>query len=227
MAEEETIPDVDDIEDAISKVEAPPQDRSSILPALRPTVPRDDLDDDEDRAFQQTARGRITVFPFAMGLITLGALLLVAPRVEGFDVTLPIALLIIVASLVLTNLFRFFASGRRERGLLFIALAVLSLGAVLAIISLSGDSLDVLEWWPLVMVGGAGALLLTWLFERQHERGLLGLAILFLLAAGVALTVTLELIPPDVVDQVADYFPLLIAFIGLTLIPLALRRSAG
>ena len=28
-------------------------------------------------------------------------------------------------------------------------------------------------------------------------------------------------------DQIADYFPLLIAFIGLTLIPLALRRSAG
>jgi len=220
----------DEVSDEILEAEAPPpipEDRSSILPAVRPTPPRDDLDDEEDRAFQQTARGRITVFPFAMGLITLGALLLAEPRVEGFDVTPAIAALIIIASLVLTNLFRFFASGRRERGLLFLALAVLSLGIVLAIISLSGNSVDVFEWWPLVLTGGAGALFLTWLFERQHERGLLGLAALFLVASGVALTVTLEIIPQDAIDQVGDYFPLLIAFIGLTLIPLALRRSAG
>ena len=238
MAEEEFIPDEDEIlDDLLDEDEEPaepdesevPEEspaRSSILPAVRPTQPRS-LEDDEDRAFQQTARGRITVFPFAIGLITLGALLLAEPRVEGFDVTPAIAALIIAASLVLTNIFRFFASGRRERGLLFIALAVLSLGAVLAFISLSGDSFEVIDWWPLVLVGGAGALFLTWLFERQHERGLLGLAALFLLSAGVALTVTLEIIPQDTVDQVADYFPLLIAFIGLTLIPLALRRSAG
>jgi hypothetical protein len=69
-------------------------------------------------------------------------------------------------------------------------------------------------------------LILTFLAEREHERGLLGLAALLLVAAGVALAVTLEAIPQNTVDSIADYFPLVIAFIGVTLIPLTLRRSA-
>jgi hypothetical protein len=193
----------------------------SSLPATRPP----DVEQAESASYQQTARGRIVALPLATGLITLGALLLLEPRVEGFDVTLPVAALIIIASLVLTNLFRFFASNRRERGLLFLALAALSLGGALAIINVG--SLELHEWWPIALVGGAVALLITYLLEPQHDRGLLGLALLVLLSGIVSFTVTLDLIPPEMADTITDFWPLLLAFIGITLIPLALRRSAN
>jgi uncharacterized membrane protein len=194
------------------------------LPAIRPQPPGGV--EFETESYQQGARGRITAFPFALGLITLGGLLLLESQIENFEVTLPMAGLILVAALVLTNLFRFFVSGRRERGLFFLALFTLSLGAVLALMSIAGETFEADHWWPLVFIGSAGALILTFLAEREHERGLLGLAVLLLVAGGVALAVTLEVIPQDAVDTIADYFPLVIAFIGVTLIPLALRRSA-
>ncbi len=170
---------------------------------------------------------RIAAFPFAVGLICLGILLLLAPYVEGLSITLPIATLIILASLVLTYLFRFFVSGRGERGLVFLALIILSLGGLIALFSLSGDQLTVKEWWPLTLFSVAASLCLTFVVEREHERGLLGLAVLFMVAGIVALSVTLEIIPQNLIASVADYFPLVIAFIGITMIPLALRRPTG
>lgn len=204
----------------------PNNEPSDSLPSSNLPVPQPHSDDQAEREYQQTARGRLTAFPLAVGFITLGVLLLLEGRIEGFDVTLPVAILIMAAALVLTHLFRFFISGRRERGLLFLALVILTLGGVLALFSVAGDHFDPYEWWPLALVGTSAALFMTFVLERQHERGLVGLSILILVAAGVALLVTHEVISPKVTDQVADFWPLAIAFIGITLIPLTLRRSA-
>src|SRR5690606_5780698 len=122
--------------------------------------------------------------------------------------------------------FRFFASGRRERGLFFLALVVLFFGGIVAAISVANTTVDIHQNWPVVIVGLGVAFLITFAFERQHERGLLSLAGLMFLSSAVAFLVTLEIIPHDVIDTVADYWPLISAFIGITLIPLALRRSA-
>lgn len=199
---------------------SPEPEPSSNLPALRPQGVFQ-----EEESYQQNASGRITALPLALGLIALGLLLLLQEQVEGFTVTLPVAALILIAALVLTNLFRFFASGRRERGLFFLALMALALGGMLALVSLAGETFQPVEWWPLTLIGTAGALLVTFIFEREHERGLLGLAILTLAAGGVALLVTLGTVPQELTDQTAKYFPLAIAFIGITLIPMALRRE--
>lgn len=182
------------------------------------------VEQSEDKPYRQAARGRIVTFPFALGLIALGVLLLLAPEIEGFDVTLPIALLIIVAAFVLTNLFRFFASGRRERGLYFLALVLISFGVVLAVIVNIQDA-DPAEWWPLVLVGISLSFFATYAFERQHEIGLVGVGLLVMIAAVVALLVTSDVIPQKVIDTVKDYWPLLVAFMGVTLIPLAFRRG--
>ncbi|HLA44474.1 MAG TPA: hypothetical protein VJZ27_13610, partial [Aggregatilineales bacterium] len=221
MPEESIFPPDEDEE--ILEEEIPFADTGAemLLPAVR--QPRVEPEPEES-SYQQTARGRITALPFALGLISLGVLLLAENQVDGLDITLPVAALIMVAALVLTNLFRFFASGRRERGLLFLALVTLSLGAVIAVMSIA--QLDAHDWWPLSLVGVMVALLITFIADQQHERGLLGLGFLILVAAVVALAVTLGVIPQGVIDEAGDYYPLAIAFIGVTLIPLALRRSA-
>ncbi|MBZ0308258.1 MAG: hypothetical protein K8I82_19495 [Anaerolineae bacterium] len=178
----------------------------------------------EEKTYRQAARGRIVTFPFALGLIVLGVLLLVAPEIEGFDVTLPVGVMVMVAAFVLTNLFRFFSSGRRERGLYFLALVLISFGVVLAVIVNIPDA-DASEWWPLVLVGISLSYFFTFIFERQHENGLVGVGLLVMIAAVVALMVTVGVIPQEVLDTAGDYWPLLIAFVGVTLIPLAFRQG--
>ncbi len=180
----------------------------------------------ETETYTQTARGRLTALPFGLGFIALGVLLLIEDQVTGLDMTPPIIGLMMGASLVLTFLFRFFASGRQERGLLFLAVSLLSLGGLGAAFSVAPDTFDLAEWYPLALVGVALALFLTYAFERQAERGLLGVGALFLVMASAAFLVTFEVIPQNVLDQIADYWPLLIALLGITLVPVALRRSA-
>ncbi len=180
------------------------------------------IEESEDKPFRQAARGRLVAFPFAMGLIGLGVLLLAAPEIEGFEVTPFVAGLVLIAAFVLTNLFRFFASGRRERGLYFLALVIVSVGAFLAIL-VNVPQADA-QWWPLLLVGISLSFFITYIFERQHESGLIGVGLLVMLAAVIAFLVTLELIPQEFLDTVKDYWPLLVAFFGLTLIPLAFRR---
>jgi hypothetical protein len=195
-----------------------------MLPATTDTPRRrEDIPEEADeRLYQQAARGRIVALPLALGFISLGVLLLAAPSLDGVTITIPIVILLMTASLVLTNLFRFFASGRRERGLFFLALVLLLTGAVLAFM-VNVD--DALAWWPLIIVGMGLALIITFVVERQHERGLIGAGLVMIAAAGVALLVTHELVPQELVDILSDYWPLIIAFIGITLIPLAFRRG--
>lgn len=202
----------------------PPENEALVPESRSLAVPPDRVEQSEDKPYRQAARGRIVVLPFAMGLISLGILLLLEPQIEGFDVTFPIAILILLAAFVLTNLFRFFVSGRRERGLLFLALMILSFGGVLAAISVQGQQVDGIELLMFLLVGIAVSLLITYVAERQHDTGLVNLALLILLAASIALLVSQEIISQELMDTAADYFPLVIAFLGVTLVPLALRR---
>lgn len=186
---------------------------------------REAPEESADRPYRQAARGRLVALPFALGLITLGLLFLAAPQIDGFEVNLSVIALIMTAAFVLTNMFRFFASGRRERGLIFLALVILFLGAVFALMIVGGDELTAERWWPLTLVGVAMALFMTFIVERQHEAGLIGLGFMVLAAAGISFLVTLDIIPESLIDSISDYWPLIIAFMGITLVPLALRRS--
>lgn len=181
------------------------------------------IEEPEDKPYRQEARGRVVAFPFAMGLIGLGVLLLAAPEIEGFEVSPLVAGIVLVAAFVLTNLFRFFASGRRERGLYFLALVILSFGMVLAML-VNIPAADA-GWWPMVLVGISLSFFVTYIFERQHENGLIAVGLLVMLAAVISFLVTLEVISQDFLDTVQDYWPLLIAFLGVTLIPLAFRQA--
>ncbi|MFP4322007.1 MAG: hypothetical protein ACLFTK_06095 [Anaerolineales bacterium] len=191
-------------------------------PALSP----EGVQQAESETYTQTARGRIIALPFALGFILLGGLLLAENQLTSFEVTPAIAGLILGAGLVLTFLFRFFASRRQERGLLFLALSLLGIAAVVGLFSIAPSTFNLAEWYPLLFLSISLALVVTFLLDRQSERGILGVAALFVVMGGAAFLVSFDIIPQDILQQIADYWPLLIALLGITLVPVALRRSA-
>lgn len=175
---------------------------------------------------RQKHSNRLAIFPFAMGFITLGALLLAESRVEGLEVTLPAAIVIIVGALVLTYIFRFFTSGRRERGLFFLATVTIVWGGVIALTVLNTEDFEITEFWPLILAGIGVAFFFTFLFERTHQVGLVFPGIILMFASAIAFAVTLDVINQSVLDAVADYWPLVVAFVGLTLLPSALQNRS-
>jgi hypothetical protein len=211
------------------------QTRRIQLPAddeeeLETSEPETDISDDLLRVnellsipIRQKHSNRLAIFPFAMGFITLGGLLLAEKRIEGLEVTLPAAIVIIVGALVLTYIFRFFTSGRRERGLFFLATVTMVWGSVIALTVLNSDDFEIAEFWPLILAGIGVAFFFTFLFERTHQVGLVFPGIILMFASAVAFAITLGIIDQTVLDAVADYWPLVLAFVGLTLLPSALQ----
>jgi len=180
-------------------------------------------------AFRRRLRQQIAMLPLALALIALGVFLSArAFEVEGLpevdDATLALGF---GGALAFTAVFHALVFGRRERGLLFFGLLPLVIaGLVYALIEFVEPEPDAAEWWPLVLVALGVALLLTYVLERARDVRLILLGVLALVAAGTAYTVTSGLIEQDWLDRAADYWPLLLAALGLGLLPAAFRRRA-
>jgi FtsH-binding integral membrane protein len=196
----------------------------SLIPAPPPPPPGPQAE--ESRSYTQTAQGRLTVAPLALSLIALGGGLLWQNVGEGPDISPPLAILIVLGGLAGTFFVRFFTSGRRERGLFFLATSLLALGGLGAIFSFLGDDLALGEGYPLFLLAPIAALVLGFVVEREHERGLLRLAFILAVSLGAALLLSLGLLSESLQGQISDFFPLALALIGISLIPLALRRPA-
>jgi hypothetical protein len=174
---------------------------------------------------RQKSANRLSIFPLAMGFIGLGVLLLLEDYVDGLAVSLAASTVILIGSLVLTYVFRFFTSGRRERGLFFLAVVITSWGALLALSVIDNENFPLNEFWPLLFAGVGAAFFLTFMFERSHQVGLVFPGVILLFTAGIAFLVTLDVIDEGMRDTISDYWPLLLAFIGITLLPSALQEE--
>lgn len=174
---------------------------------------------------RQKSANRVAIFPLAMGFIGLGGLLFAEDYVDGLEVSLAASSIILIGALILTYLFRFFTSGRRERGLFFLATIAITWGALLALSVVDSETYPLAEFWPLIFAGVGSAFFLTFIFERSHQIGLVFPGVLLLFVSGVAFLVTLDVIDETIQDTVSDYWPLLLAFIGLTLLPSALQED--
>ncbi len=211
------------IEDDETEV-APPESASSTSSSERSTV-----QEVRPERIRQRGANRVAILPMALGCISLGTLLLAQDYVEGFDelnITPAAATVILIGALVLTYIFRFFTSGRRERGLFFLSVVTLTWGGLLALTVVNGENYPLTEFWPLLFAGVGVAFFFTFLFERSHQVGLVFPGIILLFTSGVAFLVTQNIINQDIQDVVSDFWPLLIAFVGLTLLPSALQDES-
>lgn len=178
-------------------------------------------------AFRRRLRTQVAMLPLALALIALGVYLSArAFEVEGLpeisDTTLALAF---GGALAFTAVFHSLVFGRRERGLLFFGLLVwVTAGLIYGLITFIEAEPDATEWWPLVLVSLGVTFLLTFALERGHDVRLVLLGVLTLVAAGTAFTVTGGLIEQDWLDRAADFWPLLVAALGVGLLPLAFRQ---
>lgn len=190
---------------------------------------RNTIEEVRPERVRQRGANRLAILPMALGCIGLGVLLLAQEYVESLnelDISPAAATVILIGALVLTYIFRFFTSGRRERGLFFLSIVMLTWGSILALSIVNDERYPLTEFWPLLFAGVGIAFFFTFLFERSHQVGLVFPGVVVLFASGVAFLVTQNFINEDAKDIVADYWPLLIAFVGLTLLPSALQDES-
>ncbi|GAB4423300.1 MAG: hypothetical protein Kow00106_20350 [Anaerolineae bacterium] len=180
------------------------------------------------QSFRRRLRHQIGVLPLALGLIALGAYLLAREHnlADVPDFSTPALAGMVVLGLGFTFIFHALVFGRRERGLLVMGLYIWATAGVIAAIVYGIDEHpDATEWWPALIWSLAIALFLTYLIERTHDVRLVWLAALVAVAGGAAYWVSSGAADQALLDQVADYWPLVLAAVGLILLPAAFRRQ--
>ncbi len=193
----------------------------------QPDVNPDDSNADADLARQARAqqfrmlhRMQLTMVVPALLLVALGLIFLLAPS----ELTAPLRWALAWGALGIGLLARFLLNGRRERGLVFVAALIL--------VSIAGgalvlyQNLDMAQVWPLGLVAAGLALILTFLLERGHERGVVVPGLLLIAAGGVALLFTAQVIKPEVLRAAAAYWPAVFILLALILLPRVFRGNA-
>lgn len=133
---------------------------------------------------------------------------------------------VVIGGLVLTLLAYWISSGRWSRGTLFFALVVLLVAGVIGF-SLQPNGLNLTRAYPLLIVAVGLAVVLDGLLARPANARLIAPGALLVLAGVVGLTVTLNLIPPDVMTIAVPLAPVvLIVVVLLWLLPLVFRRRS-
>jgi hypothetical protein len=187
----------------------------------------DDADADADLSrparatqFRQQRRSQVsTAFP-ALLLIALGLLYLANP----VELTRPLAIGVAVLALGLSLVMRFLLNGRRERGLFFVGVTIL-LWLGLVALAWTND-VEISQGWPLGVSAIGLAMLLTFVFERSHDRGLLLPGVLLIVAGAIPLPFTFGILSESVLNGVALYWPVLLLLVALAILPRAVRDRA-
>jgi hypothetical protein len=131
---------------------------------------------------------------------------------------------VIVGGIVLSLLAQWLGTGRWSRGALFFALLVLLIVGVI-IFSLQPNGLDFMRGWPLLIVALGLAMVLSGLLARPFNARLLIPGVLTVLAGAVGLTVTLNLIPANIMSLATPLAPvMLVIVLILWMLPLVFRR---
>ena len=180
--------------------------------------------------FRRRLRMQIGVLPLALFVIALGAYLIARERdvrdLPDFS-TLELGVMAILA-VGFTFVFHALVFGRRERGLLFLGFWIWLTAGVVALVALGIEAdPEAGEWWPLLLVSMGLAFVVTYLVERLHDARLLLLGITTLIISAIAFLIARGMIEQDILDRIADYWPLLFSVIGVGLLPLVFRRQAG
>jgi hypothetical protein len=193
--------------------------------------------DEEDRLrqpraqlFRRRLRNQINMLPLALYVLALGGFLLARQQdVAGLPDLSALAISVIsVLVLASTLVFRSLLGGRQERGLLMLGLWVwIAAGMLLALVYGIEPEPDAKEWWPLILGSLGATFIVMYPVERTHDTRLIWLGIVTLVAGGVAYAMTSDLINERDFKDAADYWPLLLAVIGVGVLPLAFRRRTG
>ncbi len=172
-------------------------------------------------------RGQLGSIVPALLLIGIGAWLTLLTTTDTQPDPLLLAL-VIGGGVVLALLAQWLGTRRWSRGVLFFALtALLIAGTVAGINALSQQSggIDLLRGYPLLIAALGLAFLLDGLLARPASARVIAPGLLLIVAGGVGLAVTLNLLPTSLLDFAAPLLPVVLVIVAvLLLLPLIFRR---
>jgi hypothetical protein len=219
--EASTFPEESNYETALAAETA--VDSASIAPTLNPNdtdVAADLSRPSRAMQFRIQRRSQVSTAIPALLMIGIGLLLLVKP----IELTLPITLGIVLGALGAGLAIRFLLNARRERGLFFVgAIILLFIGLIAAAIY---SEIDLAQIWPLSVSVIGLAMIVTFVFERSHDRGLLLPGLMLIVAGAVAVPFTMGILPSGILSNVALYWPVLLLLVALAALPRAVRDRA-
>lgn len=129
-----------------------------------------------------------------------------------------------LGGITLTLLAHWLGSGRWSRGSLFFALLILSSAAVV-LAATQFDLIDLVRGWPLFIVGGGAAALISAVIGRPLDRRIVTVGILLIFAGLFGLIMTNVSFSPTAIATAAAFAPVvLVILIILWVLPLVVRR---
>ena len=168
-------------------------------------------------------RGQLGSLVPALLLIGLGAWLTLTTT-SGTPPNPLLVIVVVIGGIVLSLLAQWLGTGRWSRGALFFALLVLLIAGVV-VFSVQPKGLDLLRGWPLLIVALGLAMMLSGLLARPVSGRLLLPGFLIVLSGAVGLTVTLNLIPTNLLSIATPLAPvMLVIVLILWMLPLLFRR---
>ncbi len=172
-------------------------------------------------------RGQLGSVVPALLLIGIGAWLTLLTTTGTQPDPLLVAL-VIGGGLVLSLLAQWLGTRRWSRGALFFALAALLLaGAVAGINAFSQQpgGINLVQGYPLLIAALGVAFVLDGILARPASSRVIVPGVLLIGAGGVGLTVTINLLPANLLDFAAPLLPVvLVIVVVLVLLPLIFRR---
>lgn len=169
-------------------------------------------------------RGQMASVVPALLLMGIGAWLTFALTATQTPPSGALIAAVLVGGVVVSLLARWLSSGRWANGSLFTALALLLVAGISAYLTLP-TSPGYTRGWPLLLAGLGAAFILTALLAYQPDRRLIFPGLLLIVAAGVALTVTMNILPVGVLSLTANLWPVALVVVLLVwLLPVLRRR---
>ncbi|MBC7813985.1 MAG: hypothetical protein H7175_22715 [Burkholderiales bacterium] len=168
-----------------------------------------------------------------MNSVIPALLLIVAGAWLTFTLTLaqtpPDSILVVgalAAIVVLTLLGHWLASGRWSRGAFFFAALLVLVAAVVVYLTLPNSLLTLGDGWPLLLIAGGLAIVLTAVLARPTDSRLALPGLMLIVAGSAALSFTLRLLPGVALASIAPLWPFVLALLLLFwLLPLVFRRD--
>lgn len=170
-------------------------------------------------------RGQAASVVPALALIALGSFLTFWLTTAGSGTALdPLIITGAVVGVVAIGLLSHWWSSRRwARGSFFGAAVLAGISITIALLAQPG-ALGLVAGWPL-LIGAVGvSFALTGLLTQPRSGSLVSFGVLLAVVSVIALSVTAQLLPPDIIQTAADLWPVaLVLVIVLVLVPVTRR----
>lgn len=157
-------------------------------------------------------------------LVALGVIFVWPVFSGGYILIREVIIAITIGGIALSLLAYWLYTGRKARGALFLALLGLSWAGLTGMMLFNVSHLSLAVDWPFYIVLAGLSILLTTLGDRLRDNRLMAPGIILVIIGGAMLAFTRDVIPTNILNFMADYWPWIALVLVIGMLPIAIRR---